>query len=64
MIQLMALVIKAQVELIDQQNHTIEQLKAVVERQHQDLAKMEALVNSIVVREQVADAFKKHYGLN
>jgi phage shock protein A len=60
----MALVIKAQVELIDQQNHTIEQLKAVVERQHQDLAKMEALVNSIVVREQVADAFKKHYGLN
>lgn len=64
MIQLMMLVIKAQVELIDQQNHTIEQLKAVVERQHQDLAKMEALVNSIVVREQVADAFKKHYGLN
>jgi len=64
LIQLMMLVIKAQVELIDQQNHTIEQLKAVVERQHQDLAKMEALVNSIVVREQVADAFKKHYGLN
>jgi glutamate racemase len=60
----MMLVIKAQVELIDQQNHTIEQLKAVLERQHQDLAKMEALVNSIVVREQVADAFKKHYGLN
>ncbi|MCK9600257.1 MAG: hypothetical protein M0R06_14530 [Sphaerochaeta sp.] len=64
MIQLMMLVIKAQVELIDQQNHTIEQLKAVLERQHQDLAKMEALVNSIVIREQIADAFKKHYGVN
>jgi len=64
LIQLMMIVIKAQVELIDQQNHTIEQLKAVLERQHQDLAKMEALVNSIVIREQIADAFKKHYGVN
>ena len=64
MIQLMMLVIKAQVELIDQQNHTIEQLKAVLERQHQDLAKMNAIINHIVIREQIADAFRQHYGLN
>jgi len=64
LIQLMMLVIKAQKELIDQQNTQLEQDKVVIERQHQDLAKMNAIINHIVIREQIADAFKKHYGVN
>ena len=64
MIQLMMLIIKAQKELIDQQNTQLEQDKAVIERQHQDLVKMKAIIDHIVIREQMADAFKKHYGLN
>ena len=62
--RLLALVIETQKELIEQQQIKLEQAKAVIERQHQDLAKMNAIINHIVIREQMADAFKKHYGLN
>ena len=64
MMRLLALVIETQKELIEQQQIKLEQAKAVIERQHQDLVKMESIIYHIVIREQMADAFKKHYGLN
>jgi len=71
MIQLLALVIKAQTELIDQQQAKIAEATAVIDNQNKTIdglalliKQYEGLIASIAIREQIAEAFKKHYSLS